>query len=230
MTKKPKAQKKRDFLKRAQKKKQKKARTQPAQKRAVGMKEIYINNCRIVYDPITDEYSSLAPPDIEKEISHDLYIMAGKEPRKALSRLLELKTLYPEHTRIYNFLAKAYITLGSWSRAKKILEESYRRNPEYLFAKVNYASICMQHGEAEKVPAIMENKFDLGELYPHRNEFHVTEAVAFYGIIGLYQAETGELVNSRAMLQLLEDLDPDAEMTWELRRRIIAKTKSLPGA
>ena len=156
--------------------------------------------------------------------------MSCEDPRSAIPRLLELKALYPEHPRINNFLAKAYTTIGDWNRVKKIVEESYRQNPEYLFAKINYASICMQRGEEERVPAILENKFDLGELYPHRNTFHITEAVAFFGIVGLYYAGIGELAKSRTMLKLLEGLDSNAEMTSELRRRILAKAKIMSAA
>ncbi len=181
---------------------------------------IHFNEYDIVYEPMDDEYSDLVPPEIEKEISVDLYLLAGDNPRKAIHRLNELRLQYPKHPRIYNYLAKAYSYVRDAKKMIEVVEENYRRNPDYLFAKINYAQICLRRGDVQKIPIIFDHKFDLKMLYPERNEFHVTEAVSFFGMLGIYLLKIDNMDQSKRMFMILEDIDPDAEMTKELKRLI----------
>ncbi len=183
-------------------------------------KVIHLINYSITYDPIEDEYSHLIPAQIEKEISEEIYLMSVRNPKKTIPRLEELRALYPEHPRIYNYLARAYSYLGDLKKAAEMVEENYRRNPRYLFAKINYAEICLQRGETQKIPEIFDHKFDLKLLYPERNTFHVTEAVSFFGMLGLYFIKVNEMKQAERMLTMVEDLDPDAHMTRALRKAI----------
>ncbi|MBN1935009.1 MAG: hypothetical protein JW934_10110 [Anaerolineae bacterium] len=64
--------------------------------------------------------------------------------------------------------------------------ENYRRNPDYLFARLNYAELFLRRGDYERVAEILEHKFDLKLLYPRRNRFHVSEVSNFIGLVGLY--------------------------------------------
>jgi len=118
------------------------------------------------------------------------------------------------------YLAKAYSYVRNAAKMIEVVEENYRRNPDYLFAKINYAQICLQRGEIHKISIILDDKFDLKMLYPERNEFHVTEAVFFFGMPGIYFLKINDMDQSKRMLNILEDIDPDAEMTKELERRI----------
>jgi hypothetical protein len=62
-------------------------------------------------------------------------------------------------------------------------------------------------------------------LYPDKNEFHVTEAVSFFGLLGNYYLVIGDLEQSRRILKLLERIDPDNETTLGLKIKIIQKRK-----
>jgi tetratricopeptide (TPR) repeat protein len=181
---------------------------------------IHVSEYSIVYDPMTDEYSDMVPPEIEKEISEKIYFLAGENPRKAIARLNELRIQYPEHPRIYNFLAKAYLHLRDTKKMIEVIEENYRINPDYLFAKINYAEICLQRGDIHKIPIIFDHKFDLKALYPERDEFHVTEVVAFFGVLGIYFLKIHDMTQAKQMLQVVKDLNPDAEIAKDLERRI----------
>lgn len=179
-----------------------------------------IDQYSVVYDPMTDEYSDLVPPEIEKEMNEKIYFLASENPRKAIARLNELRIQYPEHPRIYNFLAKAYLHLQDTTKLIEVIEENYRRNPDYLFAKINYAEICLNRGNVQKIPVIFDNKFDLKMLYPERDKFHVTEVVSFFGVLGIYFLKIHDMAQAREMLQVVKDLDPDAEITRDLERQI----------
>lgn len=85
----------------------------------------------------------------------------------------------------------------------------------------------MQRGEIHKIPIILDDKFDLKMLCPERNEFHVTEAVSLFGMLGIYFLKIDDMDQSKSMLKIFEDIDPEAEMTKELKRQIrVAKRLS----
>lgn len=171
-------------------------------------------------NPFAMNFRIWCPPPIEEEISVELYQLVGQKPREAIARLNQLKAEYPEHPRIYNYLAKAYSLVGDTEKMLEIIEENYSRNPGYLFARLNYADMCLLKGDSEKIPAIFDNKFDLKLLYPERDEFHVTEAVSFFGLLGRYFWEINDIEESKRMLALLEDIDPDDENTRALKGQI----------
>jgi len=61
---------------------------------------------------------------MDQEISVDLYLLAGDHPRKAIARLNELRLQYPEHPRIYNYLAKAFLYIRDSEKIIEVVEES----------------------------------------------------------------------------------------------------------
>ena len=121
---------------------------------------------------------------------------------------------------LYNHLASAYVLVGKPQIADQINEVCYRRFPDYLFARLGHASACLQRGEYEKVPEIIDNKFDLKLLYPNRSVFHITEVTAFMGIIGIYFVERNDLGTAGTYYEILEEIAPDAPVTRELYRRL----------
>lgn len=197
-----------------------KAASSRHERNGAGSDIVRIDQYSIVYDPMSDEYSDMVPPEIEKEICEKIYFLASENPRKAIARLNELRIQYPEHPRIYNFLAKAYLHLRDTKKMIEVIEENYRINPDYLFAKINYAEICLQRGDIHKIPIIFDHKFDLKALYPERDKFHVTEAVAFFGVLGIYFLKIHDMAQAKQMLQVVKDLNPDAEIIKDLERRI----------
>lgn len=194
-------------------------------------KPILLNQYDILFEPIQeDEYAYFVPPEIVDALE-EIFYFVNEKPLEAIDRLNPLREKYPEYPRIYNYLARAYLLVGESEKVTEVIEENYRRNPEYLFAKVNYADMCLQEDSIEKIPAIFDNKFDLKLLYPERNEFHVTEAVAFFGLLGRYYFRINDIEKAKAMLEILEDIDPDAESTRVLRRQIqsVKALKALRG-
>jgi tetratricopeptide (TPR) repeat protein len=189
-------------------------------KKGDGTLSLHIFTYTIVYEPMEDEYTKLVPPEIEDEMNNELYDLIKGNPREAIDRLNQLKQEYPNYPRIYNYLSFAYSLLGDSKNLSEIVEENYRENPEYFFAKINYAETCLHRGEVGKIPAIFDNKFDLKLLYPHRNEFHITEAVSFFALLGDYYLMIGNLEQARRMLTTLKRIDPDGETTKVLGSKL----------
>ncbi len=97
-------------------------------------------------------------------------------------------------------------------------------NPDYLFSKLNYAEICLKEGNYEKVPEILEGKYDLKSLYPERDLFHITEVVYFMGVVGTCFAIMDMEEQARVYYNSLKKLAPDDQYTESLEKYLDAKT------
>src|ERR671923_87621 len=79
----------------------------------------------------------------------------------SLAPCQRLITTYPHVPTLYNYLSIAYPAAGDQEQATACVREAYRRHPQYLFAKVNYANLCLQQREVEKIPGIFDHTCDL---------------------------------------------------------------------
>ena len=175
------------------------------------------------YD-ITDE--PLANRDIKKLPSQvqaridDLYELAQHDPRQAIPELERLMTTYPHIPTFANYLSMAYLAAGDQEQATALVREAYRRHPQYLFAKVNYANLCLQQGEIEKVPRIFDHACDLQQLYPHRTRFHVSEFTGFAWVMCRYCCVINERETATLYYQMLKHVAPRHPMTKHAKRTL----------
>jgi hypothetical protein len=49
----------------------------------------------------------------------------------------------------FNWLSGAYSVLGDVHGVEETVRENYQRNPQYLFARVNYAELCLRDGDPD---------------------------------------------------------------------------------
>ena len=154
------------------------------------------------------------PEEIEKE-REALLGMAKEQPQKAIPRLKELKEKYPEVREISNWLSAALSAVGQKEEADALAKESFLKHPDYLFARMNYVSICLRDGNLEEIPKILD-KFDLKMLYPDRDTFHVSEVATFYGITGQSHLASGNTDAALTCLNLLQEVAPDHRETLTL--------------
>jgi tetratricopeptide (TPR) repeat protein len=143
-----------------------------------------------------------------------------------LEDLEKLHREHPEIPRVYNYLNLAHSMLGNQEQARKVAEEGYHRHPDYLFAKVGYAQHCLEDGRLDEVEKILGDQRDLTLMYPERKKFHTSEALAFYGLMGLYMAEIGQFKTARRYYKLLKSLDPEHTTTKAVGIRILQRAFS----
>jgi len=110
--------------------------------------------------------------------------------------------------------------IGQYEASEQTVEESMRRHPDYLFARINYAQILLRRGETERVAEIFDHKFDLKLLYPKRKRFHVSEVAGFMGVIGWYFVEIGDKDTAAKYYDILMQVAPDYPMTKQLKRKL----------
>ena len=118
--------------------------------------------------------------------------------------------------QISNFLAAAY-NLTDSDKFDACVEDNYKRNPTYLFARIEYARQCMDKNEPGKIPEIFKAGGDLKVLYPHRNRFHISEFIAFNAVMCRYYHTIGERQAAEVMFESLEKLAPEHPATIQAR-------------
>ena len=170
----------------------------------------------ITSEPMHDDHYEQLPRHVQDDFDR-LYFLAQEQPLKAIPELEQWLEKYPDIPMLYNFLGAAYSRAGKHEQAERTVLENYRRNPDYLFARLNYADICLSRGEFTKVAEILENKFDLKLLYPHRSLFHISEFTAFMRVIGTYFLGIGERKTAEVAYKALRKIDPDSEATRLLK-------------
>lgn len=180
---------------------------------------VYVTRYEVTDEPIYDRRFRRLPQPVKDEIEA-LYEKAKRSPWEAIPDLLEMIQLYPDLPMLYNFLTVAYGRAGQKEALERTIEENLRRNPDYLFARLNYAEILMARGEVERIPEIFENKLELTLLYPKRKRFHISEVINFTGIMGWYFVEVGQREIAEKHYELLKELDLHHEMTTRLRRKL----------
>ena len=168
----------------------------------------------ITDEPLSDVH---LPDEVQAEVK-ELFEKAKKTPEKIIGRIEELISKYPNVPLLYNYASAAYSNLHDKNKSKQYVEKNYHNNPEYLFAKLNYAEICMDEEDYDKVAVIFDNKFDLKILYPHRDVFHISEVVNFFGVTGKYFADIGMNEQAEMSYDILVKLAPKHPLTKRLKR------------
>lgn len=170
---------------------------------------------KVNYIPMINVAIKRLPKQVQDQIA-DLFITAQQEPAEAIPILQQLILKYPHIPQLYNFITTAYSLLDDYEMAERFAIESCQIHPEYLFAKINYAEICLQKNEYYKIPVIFNQKMNLQLLYPERKEFHLTEVVGFSGVCGIYYCKAGDSLSAESHYQTLKKLSPDSPMAKRL--------------
>ncbi|WP_305909423.1 hypothetical protein Q9L42_005555 [Methylomarinum sp. Ch1-1] len=135
-----------------------------------------------------------------------------KKPKQAIAELEALLTRHPDVPKLYNFLAAAHGVVGHRGKVRELAEEAYRRFPDYLFSKINYAQVQLDKGEFKAIPDVFEHKFDLKLLYPDRDVFHVSEFISFNAVLCVYYCYAGEKDLAKMLYDNLLEVAPESPM------------------
>ena len=196
--------------------KTKKATRRPAIRSRDGRRDVRIVEYEITWEPIQDLRFKRLPGQVKDAVER-LYQESRRHPRRAIPELLDLLKKYPKIPRLYNYLSIAYSHAGQREKAEEAIQENYRRNPDYLFARLNYAELFLRQGNYGQIAEIFEHKFDLKLLYPNRKRFHISEVASFMALIGIYFFETGEREGAERYCEILKEIAPSYPMAKMLR-------------
>jgi len=161
---------------------------------------------------------SFPPHDLEIFLS--LYALAQTHPKKAKKEGESFFRKYPTHPKVLNLLTFILLSLKKIRQAQDLIEKNYEYNPDYLFAKINYADQCIQAKKTEKVPEIFDGKFSLKELYPEKKVFHISEFRGFMMMMGFYHLAIGEREKAIFYHEIIYRIDPHHPSTKTLQKKI----------
>ena len=185
-----------------------------------GLQKFKILEYDITMDPLPDRHYKKLPDHIKHKIDNLYYMVLKKLDTKTISELEDLISKYPNFPRLYNYLSIAYSRSGNQEKHKEIIEKNYQLNPDYLFARLNYAEYCNQKGDHKKIAEIFDHKFDLKLLYPKRKKFHISEVANFMALIGIYFSKMGERETAETYYNILAEIADDYPMTQKLHRQL----------
>jgi hypothetical protein len=127
---------------------------------------------------------------------------------------------YPHLPLFANYLGSAYLHVGDVEKAETLLRETSRRHPHYLFAKINYAQLCLDKGDIAKIPSIFDHKMDLKQLYPHRKRFHIAEFTGFTVVMCRYYHAIEERDAAVSFYRILKQIAPRHPMTKQAKHAL----------
>jgi len=156
-----------------------------------------IHKYKITEEPLDDKYSKYNIPKKMEERIEYYFNNLKKNPGKIIDDLLCFHDKDKKNPLINNFLFTCYFVLGKKKEAEKIANENYKLNPNYLFAKLNLASLYLHKKQHHLIPKLFEYKFDLKSIYPDREIFHFSEARDFHLIFAKYFYYTNEYKQSK---------------------------------
>ena len=172
----------------------------------------------ITYEPLPDPAYDRLPESVQDQLDRLHHELSAPRPGERLVELLALIEQYPDVPKIYNYLYTTYQKLNDRSNARRVLEETLERFPDYLFGRIAYAAACLDQGETEKVPEIFDNCFELQLLYPERRRFHISEVLGFDATMARYFCDRGETDVAKRYYDVMRKLDPDDPRTQLVKR------------
>ena len=172
--------------------------------------DVYLLEYEIVDGPIEETRDGLTL-EVEEQYS-ELHELTMHEPEEALPRLEALVAKYPAIPVLKNWLSVAYTQIGRRADAEALEERLWREHPDYLFARVARAHYHLGRDELDEVPKVL-GKLDLKLMYPHRNVFHVSEAVALWSVLADWCFRRGDDEPALRYLDEMMEVAPDHPLT-----------------
>ena len=164
-----------------------------------------------VDDTLLDKQNHITPEvrRIIEELRPDLQ----KGRKYLIKKLNKLSRQYPRTPSFKNFLSTVYQKNGNIEQAYAVNRWIVKEHPDYLFGKINLATEMLFTGQPEKVPGILGDTMEIGELYPHRKEFHLEEVMGFYTISVHYFLAVDNIEDAEMRLKILNDIDEEHPKT-----------------
>lgn len=79
--------------------------------------------------------------------------------------------------------------------------------PDYLFGKIAHGFNLIIEGRTDEVPALFNKQFSLHGVCPDREEFHISEYVAFHTLMSFYFVKIGDISRARTYRNMVDDID-----------------------
>ncbi|WP_420130485.1 hypothetical protein [Longimicrobium sp.] len=187
-----------------------------------------VRSSQASYEVVYDRLENPAHAHLSQEVRDALprlRDLVRHDPRSAVTELRAWVEREPLPI-FYNWLTGAYSALGDVESVKAVVLENYRRNPRYLFARANYAELCLRDGDLAAAREAL-GSFDIRPLLGGRKRVHVSEVTGYFYAVGLYHIKAGDRDAAENVYQMLARVAPDEIATEELRRKLRPRLRDL---
>ncbi len=162
-------------------------------------------------------------PEDQLKYFFTLYEKTEKEPKRTYNEIFDFHKRYPTIPEVISLMTYNHIQRRKVARADEMILFNYKHNPENLLARINYADYCLRKRWTERVEEIFEGIYDLADLYPERETFHVEEYRAFHTLISHYYFDIGDPEHAETHLLFASQVAPKHPSVLHLARKIYKK-------
>lgn len=179
----------------------------------------------IVHGRMEQSSHARLSPEI-REALPGLNALVHEDPRAAVAELRAWIAREPL-PMFFNWLSGAYSALGDIQGVEDTVRENYQRNPRYLFARVNYAELCLRDGDLDSALEALGGGLDIRALLGGRKRVHISELTGYFYAVGLYHIKAGDFAAAENVYRILKEAAPDEPAVDELRRRLHPRLRDL---
>ncbi len=171
---------------------------------------------KITYKPLKSLYD---PKGLDL---HKTYHLLVKEPQEVIPVLEDCLQKNPNNPLAITWLCAAYESLDQKDKARELLEENVQLYPQYIYNLTRLSKIYLEEGAHEKVPPLFKNTWNLKELFPDRNVFHIGEVIAFLQVCCDYFYQAGKKEEANNYLTMLKEVHPkkDHQLIQDLEKKL----------
>ncbi|WP_199223361.1 SEC-C metal-binding domain-containing protein [Brumimicrobium oceani] len=163
---------------------------------------------------VTDEPSFMekehAMTEELAEVLGKLHMDVVKKKSGTVDRLLKLIKKHPRNPQLKNLLTSYYFLTDQQEKAYDFNRKTVEAHPDYFFGRLNLVSEYVNNNnDFEKAPELLGYDFDLAELYPDRDTFHVSEAMGMAKYAVMYFAYKNDFQIAQVFIEQMKDIDED---------------------
>ena len=138
-------------------------------------------------------------------------------------QLQQLLKQYADEPTFVSRIASVYRSINNDEFADQIVRDNYRKFPFSLFARCDYAYLCLKENHLKEAAATVDYTFNLMRLYPNKSVFHLLEVMEFQEFLVTYFCTIKDFERAVGTLNALQLLTKKSPLTRSLRSMIVAK-------
>ncbi len=182
-----------------------------------GWENVQPRELEIVYHEMDTAYDKAYQDRAEElyEAVEKTYYMAidPEQASEAVGLLRQYLEEFPEYPPLYNYLYTALKNSKQEEEAREVASQLYEKFPDYLHAKLGMAYELIDQDKPDEAFRVVDEKYNIMDLYPERKAFHVSEILAHSLFMVTYFLEKHETDKAFLYYHYMYSVSEDHPMT-----------------
>jgi len=162
--------------------------------------------------------------DIDETLSaeiEELFYKSRSQPQKSIPRIEKLIEQHPDIPSLKNYLYVALVTSRQMARAKKVLEDTLEKHPNYVFAIANIILNLNTVEELKEKEHLLGNPKDVRELEGYDCPVHISAFKNYQMAVAHFETVMGNESAAIERLDTLIDLEVEKEFVEKVAMNIV---------